>query len=323
MKGPRALILAVMLALLASAPFLPFISLPWLGVLTMANYYAIFAMSWDILSGTTRKISFGHAFFVAAAGYTSGLLNLYLKWPVTLTIPLGALAALFLGLIVAVPALRLRGPYFAVVTLVLPLVALKFVIILGGFTGAELGKFGLQALPFVPLSPYALNRQFNYYYSLGLLALLSSLLLWLSFSRFGRIFEAIGENEDVVEASGINVAKYKIMAFVIALVAGLGGAFYVHFWRAVMPGTILTLQLSVEIILAAVLGGMGTIIGPIVGAYFVVAGRRYLGTIAEQYKALHFLGEWSTFLFVAILIALLFFARRGLIPALLAPLRRP
>lgn len=80
-----------------------------------------------------------------------------------------------------------------------------------------------------------------------------------------------------------------------------------------MPGTILTLQLSVEIILAAVLGGMGTIIGPIVGAYFVVAGRRYLVTLADQYEALHFLGEWSTFLFLVLLIGLIFFARRGLV----------
>lgn len=316
---PLALALLI-LGLLAWAPF-PLSRRPsWIVTLTRANFFAVFAMSWDILSGYTGQISFGHAFFISAAGYTSALLNVYFHWPLWATIPLGTLVAVLTGLLVAVPALRLRGPYFALVTLVLPIVAIKLVMIFSNVTGGEYGKYGLTPLTRVR-DPIAF-MQVNYLYSLVLMVFVAVALLLIARSKIGKVFEAIRENEEAVEAAGINTAKYKILSFIISsFVAGLGGAFYVHSWENLIPSTILSLTLSVELIVASVVGGMGTIIGPIVGAYFLKVGQEYIKELARATPALAFLTKWDVLIFMVLLILVIFFARRGLIPSLQILLR--
>lgn len=315
LRHSKYLLYAGLVALLALAPFLLTRTPHWISVLTMANFLAIFAMSWDILSGYTGQISFGHAFFIGAAGYTSALLNFYLKLPLWLTIPTGVVAAVVMGLLVAVPALRLRGPYFSLVTLILPIVALKLVLIFSHFTGGELGQFGLTSL--TQARGFILNRRINYFYSLGLMVLVAGALLLIARSKIGKIFEAIRENEEAVEAAGINTAKYKILSFIISsFVAGLGGAFYVHYWGSLIPSTVLSLTLSVELIIASVAGGVGTILGPLLGAYLLVGGQRWFENLAGRFPTLGFLSKWSMLIFLVLLILLLFFARRGLLPAL-------
>lgn len=315
LQHSKYLLWAGLVALLALAPFLLARAPHWISILTMANFLAVFAMSWDILSGYTGQISFGHAFFIGAAGYTSALLNYYLKLPLWLTIPTGVVAAVLMGLLIAVPALRLRGPYFSLVTLILPIVALKFVLIFSKFTGGELGQYGLT--PLTQARSFILNRQINYFYSLGLMGLVAIALLLIARSKVGKVFEAIRENEEAVEAAGINTAKYKILSFIISsFVAGLGGAFYVHYWGSLIPSTILTLTLSVQLIVASVAGGVGTILGPLLGAYLLVAGQRWFDDLAGRFPTLGFLKEWSMLVFLVLLIILLFFARRGLLPAL-------
>jgi branched-chain amino acid transport system permease protein len=306
---------AGILILLTIAPFLLVHQARWITILTLANFFAVFAMSWDILSGYTGQISFGHTFFIGAAGYTSALLNIYLHLPLWLTIPAGVIAAVLMGLLVAVPALRLRGPYFSLVTLILPIVALKFILVFSSFTGGELGKYGLTPLSsaqgFIPF------QRVNYFYSLGLMIFVALGLLLIARSKIGKIFEAIRESEEAVEAAGIDTSKYKILSFIIsAFVAGLGGAFYVHYWESLIPSTILSLTLSVELIIAAVVGGMGTIIGPIVGSYFFIAGQEWFTQIAGQSSTLGFLKEWDVVVFLVILIMLVFYARGGLLLAL-------
>ncbi len=314
------LLALIAMGLLAWAPF-PLGRKPsWIITLTRANFFAVFAMSWDILSGYTGQISFGHAFFISAAGYTSALLNVYLDWPLWATIPLGTLVAVLTGLLVAVPALRLRGPYFALVTLVLPIVAIKLVMIFSNVTGGEYGKYGLTPLTGVR-DPIAFMRV-NYFYSLALMVLIAVVLLVIARSKIGKVFEAIRENEEAVEAAGINTAKYKILSFIISsFVAGLGGALYVHSWENLIPSTILSLTLSIELIVATVVGGMGTIIGPIVGAYFLKAGQEYIKELAGASPTLAFLAKWDVLIFMVLLILLIFFARRGLIPSLQLLLR--
>ncbi len=309
------LIYVALLALLVLAPFLLVRQPRWITVLTLANYFAVFAMSWDILSGYTGQISFGHAFFIGAAGYTSSLLNIYLKLPLWLTIPTGVIAAVLMGLLVAVPALRLHGPYFSLVTLILPIVAIKLVLTFSDFTGGELGKYGLTPLSstrgFIP------HQRINYFYSLGLMVLVVAGLSLIARTKIGKIFEAIRENEEAVEAAGINVAKYKIFSFIISsFVAGLGGAFYVHYWGSLIPSTVLSLTLSVELIIAAIAGGMGTILGPLLGSYLLIGGQEGLKGLGQLSPALGFLKEWDVLVFLILLILLLFFARQGLLPAL-------
>nr|BAL53388.1 branched-chain amino acid transport system permease protein [uncultured Acetothermia bacterium]BAL59661.1 branched-chain amino acid transport system permease protein [Candidatus Acetothermum autotrophicum] len=327
--SPRALKFLVLgLTVLIVGAIGPLLPSKWMTTLTYAQLFAVYAMGWDILSGMTGQISFGHIFFVAVAGYTTGLLNLYLHWPIWATIPVGAVMAVVAGLLFSVPALRLRGPYFSLVTLILPLAAARLVIILADWTGGELGKFGVAAL--CPLPDFKANQYCNYYSLWGLMTGVGLFLVWLSTSRFGKILEAIRENEEAVEAAGINTAKYKIFAFVVsACVVGLGGAFSVHTNEAVFFNSLLSLTSSIEMIVASVIGGMGTIVGALWGGFLVRGGEQVIREIAQlklpigaEGLALSFLERWATFIFFALLLVLLFFARQGLLPLLTGLVRR-
>lgn len=267
---------ATVIVMAVVAPFLPS---KWMTTLTYAQIFAVYAMGWDILSGMTGQISFGHIFFVAVSGYTTGLLNLYVKWPIWATIPLGVVMAVLAGLLFSVPALRLRGPYFSLITLILPLAAARLVIILADWTGGELGKFGVAAL--CPFPDFKANQYCNYYSLWGVMTGVGLFLVWLSTSRVGKILEAIRENEEAVEAAGINTAKYKIFAFAVsACVVGLGGAFSVHANEGVFFNSLLSLTTSLEMIVASVIGGMGIIIGALWGGFLVHGGEEVIKEFA-------------------------------------------
>lgn len=323
----------------------PFLPSKWMTTLMYAQLFAVYAMGWDILSGMTGQISFGHIFFVAVSGYTAGLLNLYLKWPIWATVPTGVSMAVLAGLLFSVPALRLRGPYFSLVTLILPLAAARLVIILADWTGGELGKFGVTPLCqdsllntlegllsrlHISVDSFRLYQYCNYYFFWVLMTAVGVGLVWLSTSRIGKILEAIRENEEAVEAAGINVAKYKIFAFAVsASVVGLGGALSVHTNEAVFFNSLLSLTSSIEMIVASVIGGMGTIVGALWGGFLVRGGEQLIREIAQwklpigaEGLALSFLERWATFIFFALLLVLLFFARQGLLPLLVGLFRR-
>ena len=314
----RFVFLMLFVGLSALAPQLPFLSeklRPWLSTLTTANFLAIYAMSWDLLSGYTGQISFGHAFFVGAAGYTSAMLNLHLDLPVFATIPLGILVAVVLGTLFAFPALRLKGPYFTLVTLIVLLVAIKVVGLFSRYTGGGTGRGGLDPLPGLTLiTPLDVAQKINFYYSLGLMAVVALGLLLVASSKAGRIFEAIREDEAAVEAAGVNPAKFKIFALMLgALAAGAGGAFWVHYWKSIGLSSTLSLSLSFEMIIACVVGGMGTLLGPILGAYLLETAKRALAELSEKITALNFLQAWTEFMLLALLIVFLLFARRGIL----------
>lgn len=336
------LLVLTVVIIAAVGPFLPS---KWMTTLMYAQLFAVYAMGWDILSGMTGQISFGHIFFVAVAGYTTGLLNLYLKWPIWATVPTGVIMAVLAGLLFSVPALRLRGPYFSLVTLILPLAAARLVIILADWTGGELGKFGVTPLcqdsllsalegvlsrMHISIDAFRLYQHCNYYFFWVLMAFMGAVLVWLSSSRIGKILEAIRENEEAVEAAGINVAKYKIFAFAIsASVVGLGGAVSVHANEAVFFNSLLSLTSSIEMIVASVIGGMGTIVGALWGGLLVKGGEQVIRELAQlelpfgaEGFALSFLERWATFIFFALLLVLLFFARQGLLPLLVGLFRR-
>ncbi|MCS6936323.1 MAG: branched-chain amino acid ABC transporter permease [Candidatus Bipolaricaulota bacterium] len=301
----------------------PYLPPKWATTVTFAQLFAIYSIGWDFLSGMTGQISFGHIFFVGVSGYTAGLLNMYLKWPLWATIPTGMVLAMLMGLLFSVPALRLKGPYFSLVTLILPLAAARLVIILGDWTGGELGKFG--ATPLCPIQQFVfdfrMNQLCNYYIIWGVLALMALGLIWLASTRIGKILEAIRENEEAVEAAGINPAKYKIFAFAVsALVVGFGGALSVHLNEGVFFNALLSLTTSTEMIVASVIGGMGTILGALWGGLLIRIGEQGMRDLAHGIGVPE-LEKWATFVFFSLLLVFLFVARLGLFP-LIAKLRR-
>lgn len=268
-------------------------------VLFLCHYYVILASSWALLSGLTGQINFGHAFFVAGAGYCGALLNTKFGWGPLLTFPLGGLLAALCGLLVGSFTLRLRGPYFAAVTFCFATLLYKIVQIQYQFFGGEEGIPGIDSLTDSTLG--------NYYFSGILMLLVVSFLYFLSKSSFGLILRSIGENEAACEGSGINTTFYKIAAFMIsAFIAGIGGAMYAHAQMHVGPDLAHD-STSMTIVFLAVVGGMGSIIGPVIGAYVL--------TLVDEF--LRFMGEFRLLIYSGAVVLIILFAPKGLLDLIL------
>ncbi|MFB6172361.1 MAG: branched-chain amino acid ABC transporter permease [Haloarculaceae archaeon] len=234
-------------------------------VAAFANIWAIFAMGWDIISGHTGYISFGHSFISGTAAYTTAIL-IYVVDPnmsIYITFPLSVVMAVVAGLVFGVPSLRLRGPYFSVITFVAVLLAVKAVYVFSKYTNGELGISGVSVLSY--------NNTNLFYLTLFPMLLIAVGLVLVSKSNIGTILLAIRDNEPAVEAAGLDTTKFKIWGFVISSVAmGIGGTMLAHFYGNVQLSSFLVTDRSIEMIAMAVIGGMGTILGPIAGAYLLV-----------------------------------------------------
>jgi len=272
-----------------------------LRVLILACIFAILAASWDLLSGFTGQINFGHALFFGVSAYTAAILNRDVGLAPWATIPLGAAAAVLAGLVVGIPCLRLRGTYLAFATLAFPLILLGVVYALPSITG---GERGIQQL-----ASMAGSRVVSYYIAIPSMIFLGFVMWKITDSRIGLIFHAIREDEVTARASGINTTRYKVLAFCLSgLLAGIAGGLYAHFLKSAGPST-LELLLSFQVIIWAVFGGIATIYGPIAGVIilyplteFVLV--RYLGVPTEA----------RLLIFAFIVLLVLLFMPRGLIP---------
>ena len=284
----------VVLALLAGLPFVA--SAYVLGLLTLAYYFGVFAMSWDLLFGFAGEVNFGPTFLVGLGAYGAGLLNSQAGWPVPACVAGGAAIAVLGGLLLALPALRLRGPYFGLVTLVAVLLLMQAVTIGAHWTGGEIGL----SLPDV----LSIDDSTNYWIALGFMGISGLCLLLLSRSPVGLILQACGQDPVEAAALGFNVSKHKLAAFCVsALFSGLSGAMLVFYFGTVSPGTVIDIAVGVQVIIAAVLGGRRTIIGGAIGAVFlIVAG-----------EVLRPLGQLSTFVVAAVALAAILFFPDGLL----------
>jgi len=228
-----------------------------------ANFMAIFAMSWDVLSGYSGYASFGHPALIGAAAYTTAMLTYHLGMPLYASIPLAVVAGLVVGMLFFLPALRLRGNYFCLVTLASLIVLHSLVIaIRPDLTG---GTRGIVGLPHVVVGAIP-----NFYLSFGIMFLVAVGLWYVVRSDVGAVLNAIRLDEDAVSAAGLSTLRFKLIAFTLsAVTAAIGGAFYAHYMGSVHPESVLSLHLLLTILLAALVGGQNSIIGPIIGAYFL------------------------------------------------------
>jgi branched-chain amino acid transport system permease protein len=267
-----------------------------LRILIQASIFAILAASWDLLSGFTGQMNFGHAFFFGVGAYTAALLNLHFHIPPWGSIPSGALAAVFAGLVIGIPCLRLKGTYLALTTLAFPIILVGIVFALPGITGGDLGISGITRL--------SGSRVGDYYITVVLMLGLTTLMWKITDSKTGIIFHAIREDELAVRASGINTTRYKLLAFSLSgFFAGLSGGLYAHFMRIAGPST-LEVSLSFTVVIWAVFGGIVTIYGP-VAAVFI------LFPLLEFFR---FWPEYRTLMFAAVILLILLYMPEGLIP---------
>lgn len=240
-----------------------FISPGTLRIFIFANFLAMFAMSWDILSGRTGYISFGHPFLIGIAGYTTAMLTYHLNWPLYITIPTAVVTTMIGGTLFFLPALRIRGTYFALVTLAfMELMYHSMQVVQPKLTGGTRGLSGLPTLVSGAVPNYYLSFLVMFAIGVG---------LWLLIrTRLGIALSAIRMDEDAVRSSGLNTTRLKLFAFMVsAMVAGIAGALYTHYLGSIAPRGIFEINFLFTILVAALLGGAGTIIGPIIGAYFL------------------------------------------------------
>ena len=299
---PGRLIALIFFVLLFLIPV--FIHQPYvLRMLIFANMFVIFAVSWDFISGYTGQMNFGHALFFGVAAYATAMLNrgapLGPHWPIWVTIPLGALAAVVAGVIMCLPALRLRGPYLALVTLAFPLILLGVIFANTQFTGGELGISGIDRI--------SDSRTTDYYISVVVM-IVSVFIMWKltdaqsGLVRTGIIMHAIREDEIAARASGINTIRYKLFAFAVGgFFAGIAGAMYAHFMRIAGPSS-LDLTLSFQAIIWTVFGGIVSIYGAVVGVYILY----------PLTESLRFISEYRLLIFAVIIILILLFMPEGI-----------
>ena len=239
-------------------------------ILIFAHFLAMFAMSWDVISGRTGYISFGHPFLIGIAAYTTAMLTYHLDTPLYLSIPAAVLMTMLGGTLFFLPALRIRGTYFALVTLAfMELMYQLTQVVAPKITGGTRGLSGIPSLlsGAVP----------NYYLTFGVMFAIGLGLWFLVRTRIGTALSAIRMDEEAVAASGLSTIRLKLFAFMTsAAVAGVGGALYVHYLGSIAPRGLFDINFLFTILVAALLGGSSTIFGPIMGAYFLTFLLEYL-----------------------------------------------
>jgi len=267
--------------------------------LGIASIWAIFAMSWDVQSGYTGYISFGHSVLSGAAGYTVAMLVEHLDPGVSaaVTIPLAVLAALVLGLLIAVPSLRLEGPYFSLVTFVAVLLFARLVVAYSEWTGGELG---------LRVTPFTYDPTLRFYLAAIPMLLVAAGLTYVARSNVGLVLVAIRENEPAVSAAGISPTRFKLSSFALSSIPmGIGGVLLAYFGGNVDPNTFVVVDNSIEMIAMAVLGGMSSILAPLFGALlFVFLRDELLRAVFDQ--SMRWISLWL------LVLAVLVFARQGL-----------
>ena len=230
--------------------------------------YAMFACAFNLLLGYTGLLSFGHAAFFGTAAYVAGHALKVWGWPTELGLLAGMLASAALGWLIGSLAIRRQGIYFAMVTLALAQMV-YFYFLQADFTG---GENGLQGVPRGTLiGVIDLSNDHNLYYVvLGIFVFAFWLIYRTIHSPFGQILKAIRENEPRAISLGYDVAKYKLLAFVLSAgLAGLAGATKLLVFRFATLSDAYW-QTSGEVVLMTLLGGLGTVLGPVVGAGVII-----------------------------------------------------
>jgi branched-chain amino acid transport system permease protein len=292
---PSRIIVALFFIVLLGMPLIsrnPYL----IRVIVLTSIFAILAASWDLLSGFTGQMNFGHALFFGVGAYTSALLNIHLHLPPWGSVPLGAAAAVLTGLIVGIPCLRLKHTYLALTTMAFPIILMGIVFALPDVTGGELGISGLQRISNSLIG--------NYYIYIVIMLVLCTIMWKITDSHTGIIFHAIREDELAVKASGINTTRYKLLAFCLSgFFAGISGGLYAHYMRIAGPST-LEVSMSFSVVIWAVFGGMATIYGPVAAVFILFPLLEFV----------RFWPEYRTMIFAVVVLLILLYMPEGLIP---------
>jgi branched-chain amino acid transport system permease protein len=297
-----------------------FIALVILGTQVGNNYYLDFiitiffmasmASAWNLVGGYAGLISIGHVAFMGLGAYTSSILFVKLGISPLIGIFLGGGVAMLLAFLIGMLTIRLRGPFFTLSTIaiaeILMLLAIRFVGLTGGSQGLD-----------IPYKPSVYNFVFKSYYVyyvifLVLLAIIIMVVSYINNSKTGCYLKAIREDETAAAALGVSILKYKMIALLIsAFFTGVGGSIYAQYLLFIDPHSVFTVGFSTKVAALSIIGGIGTVLGPIVGAFLLTPFEMLLRSqLGGTYQGLYLL------MYGAIMIVVILLIPRGIVGTL-------
>jgi branched-chain amino acid transport system permease protein len=287
-------------------------------IFVLIFFYAFLAQAWNIVGGYAGQLSAGHAAFVGVGGYTSAMLAAH--WAVTpwLGMFVGAGLAAVLGAIIGYLGFRfgLRGFYFVLLTVAFAEVCrilVSNIDALGGALGLYITFTG------DPRQFQFQDQRLYYYVALGLMLLATGVVALIERRRFGIYLTAIREDEGACEALGVDTFRYKLLAMVVSsFLTGLGGTFYAFYLFSLQPNTVFGIPLSVEIIIRPIIGGAGTLLGPILGSFILTP----LAELSRQYFGQSGLHGAHLIVYGLLLVSVVLFLPQGAYPYLRRLFRR-
>jgi branched-chain amino acid transport system permease protein len=266
-----------------------------LHLIILANILAVFALSWDLLAGFMGQLNLGHSMFFGIGAYAIGFITMAYRIPPALGLIFGGLISVLLSLIVGIPCLRLRGPYYAIATLAFSQVLFTLAMGLPKLTGSE---EGITNIP-----KFIRSIEGNYYFSFFLLVAAVIALNLLFCSKFGKKLISLREDERLSEAAGIDTSTYKMIgAAMSAFLAGLMGAYNCYYLGNVTPD-MLSISLTFSVVAVVVFGGIGTLYGAIPGAYIL--------TFLNEY--LYFIMDYRLLIYALVIILILLYSSGGIL----------
>ncbi len=289
----------------------------YLHVLIGILYFAYMASAWNIVCGYTGQLSLGHSALSGIGGYISTLLLIHAGLSPWVGMIVGALSATAVGALVGWPCFRLRGPYFALTTIAFAEILRIWTENTEEIFGIELR--GAQGLS-VPLKGHApalfqFEGKVPYYYiMIAMLVAVMAITWWMERSRMGFYLKAIRADQDAAEALGVNSTRYLLSAMALSsFLTAVGGSFYAQYFRYINPERNMGLDLSIELALMGIVGGQGTVLGPLLGAFLLTpAGEITRATLGGKFPGLHLV------IYGLVLILAMLFLPKGLVQ----PLRR-
>lgn len=273
-------------ALLIAAVVVPFFveSDYVMHTLIMSAIYALLTMGLNIITGFAGQLSLGHAAFFGVGAYASALLTLKMGMNFFLAMSCAAGMSWVMGVMLGFPALKLRGPYLVICTIGFVQIMHEVFLNWISLTRGPMGIVGIDYPPTLTLGSWTIDFSIplNYYFLVLVFAAVTFvIILSLLNSKLGRALKAIREDEIAAECAGINLTYYKLIAFSLgAVFAGIAGSLYAHYIGYISPDSFVLLE-SINILVMLVLGGMGTMIGPVIGAAGVTFLLEYLRFLAE------------------------------------------
>lgn len=289
----------------------------YLHVLVGILYFAYMASAWNIVCGYTGQLSLGHSALSGIGGYVSTLLLINAGMSPWFGMLIGAVCATGVGVLVGWPCFRLRGPYFALTTIAFAEILRIWTENTEEIFGIELrGAQGLS-VPLKGHSPalFQFEGKVPYYYIIiAMLVTVMAITWWMERSRMGFYLKAIRADQDGAEALGVNSARYLLAAMALSsFLTALGGSYYAQYFRYINPERNMGLDFSIELALMGIVGGQGTVLGPVLGAFLLTpAGEITRATLGGKFPGLHLV------IYGLVLIVAMLFLPKGLIQ----PIRR-